>query len=458
MPDQPTGLTRRGFLPATAGAIMIVPRHVLGAGYTAPSDKLNIAAVGVGGMGQNYVKGCASENIVAIADVDHAYAAPVFQKYPGAKVYKDFRVMLEKEKGIDAVIVGTPDHNHAVVASAAIALKKGRVRGQADDAHGVGSARAGPGGAGAEGGHADERAIHLHGPGRDYRGMGEIGRDRDSARGARVDGPAGVAAGAGAAGGEGRKFRRRSIGISGWGPRRSGRTTRCTIRSISAAGTISARAGWATWPATAFHIIVKALGLGAPASVSAATTVIREPLRKGEKPEPDWTRSKRGSYPEAFPSSSMVTWDFPARGDQPAVRMTWYEGGLRPPRPLEMAPDRQLGADGLIFVGEKGTLWSGFTGGIHFLSAEQEKALAAPAKTLPRTKDHYMEWVNACKGGAPANCNFEFAAPLTEIALLGVIAQRTGKYLQWDAEAMRFPNDAAATELLKPQYRTGWSL
>src|ERR1035438_1103924 len=125
MSDEKTGLTRRGFLPATAAVFTIVPRHVLGAGYAAPSDKLNIAAVGVGGMGQNYVKGCASENIVAIADVDHVFAAPVFKTYPNARIYKDYRVMLEKEKGIDPVIVGTPDHSHAVVASAAIALKKG---------------------------------------------------------------------------------------------------------------------------------------------------------------------------------------------------------------------------------------------------------------------------------------------------------------------------------------------
>jgi hypothetical protein len=154
----------------------------------------------------------------------------------------------------------------------------------------------------------------------------------------------------------------------------------------------------------------------------------------------------------------MVTWDFPARGDQPAVRMTWYEGGMRPPRPLEMAAERKLGADGLLFVGEKGTLLNGFTGGVQFLSARQEDSLMAPPKTLPRTKDHYMEWVDACKGGPPANCNFDFAAPVTEIALLGVIAQRTGGFLVWDAEGMRFPNDAAATQLLKPEYRQGWSL
>jgi hypothetical protein len=117
-----------------------------------------------------------------------------------------------------------------------------------------------------------------------------------------------------------------------------------------------------------------------------------------------------------------------------------------------------MGADGLMFVGDKDTLLNGFTGGIQFLSDKQEKSLTPPPKTLPRTKDHYMEWVNACKGGPPANCNFEFAAPLAELALLGVAAQRTGKFLQWDSAGMRFTNDAEATGLLKPDYRKGWTL
>jgi len=117
-----------------------------------------------------------------------------------------------------------------------------------------------------------------------------------------------------------------------------------------------------------------------------------------------------------------------------------------------------MGDHGLMWVGEKGTLMSGFSGGMRFLSERQEKSLAPPPKTLPRTRDHYMEWVNACKGGPPANCNFEFAAPLTEIALLGVIAQRTGRFLLWDAASMRFRNDAEATALLTPEYRKGWTL
>jgi hypothetical protein len=111
-----------------------------------------------------------------------------------------------------------------------------------------------------------------------------------------------------------------------------------------------------------------------------------------------------------------------------------------------------------LFVGERGALLSGFSGGIRFLSEEQERSLTAPPKTLPRTKGHYLEWIDACKGGPAANCNFDFAAPLTETVLLGVVAQRVGRYLLWDADGMRFPNDPAATRLLTPEYRSGWSL
>ncbi|MBN2001603.1 Gfo/Idh/MocA family oxidoreductase [candidate division KSB1 bacterium] len=105
---------------------MVVPRHVISASEKrqAPSDILNIAAVGIGGMGQNYIKGCESQNIVALADVDDKLAAPVFERYPKAARYRDYRKMLEKEKNIDAVIVGTPDHTHAIVAMAAVKMGK----------------------------------------------------------------------------------------------------------------------------------------------------------------------------------------------------------------------------------------------------------------------------------------------------------------------------------------------
>jgi predicted dehydrogenase len=120
-------ITRRHFVPgagAALSAFTILPRNVLGAPFVSPSDKLNIAGVGVGSMGAAYLRSCESENIVALADVDHEFAAKTFARYPAAKTYKDFRVMLEKEKGIDALVIATPDHTHAVITMAAIQAGK----------------------------------------------------------------------------------------------------------------------------------------------------------------------------------------------------------------------------------------------------------------------------------------------------------------------------------------------
>jgi predicted dehydrogenase len=457
MPDETSGLSRRAFVPATAAAFTIVPRHVLGAGYTSPSDKLNIAAVGVGGMGQNYVKGCASENIIALADVDHSFAAPVFKTYPGAKIYTDYRVMLDKEKSVDAVIVGTPDHSHAVVASAAIARKKG-VYVAKPMTRTVHEARA-LAKAAREQGVATQMSVQSTSTDpavttEEWVKSGVIGHVREvHVWTDRPVWPQGLVRPAG------KSSIPESLNWDLWLGPASARPYNPVYHPFNFRGWYDFGTGaLGDMACHAFHIIVKALDLGVPLSVNADRTVIREVLRAGDKPDPDWTRSKVGDYPETFPSSSMVTWDFAARGALPSVRMIWYDGGLRPPRPRDLAPDRNMGAHGLMFVGEKGTLMSGFSGGMRFLSEEQKRQLPEPPKTLPRTKDHYMEWVDACKRGPAANCNFEFATPITELALLGVIAQRTGRYLQWDAEAMRFTNDADATALLKAEYRKGWTL
>jgi len=206
-----------------------------------------------------------------------------------------------------------------------------------------------------------------------------------------------------------------------------------------------------------FHVIVRALDLGLPVSVNADRTFQRV-FAPDQKPDPTWSRSVVASTPESFPMSSIVSWNFAARGTKPPVRMFWYEGGLRPPRPVDMAPEDQLGADGILFVGDKGILASGFTGGPRLLTDAQRKDFSPPAKTLPRTAGHYLEWIDACKGGKPASCNFDFGSQLTEICQLGVAAQRSGKYLSYDAAAMRFTNDADANQYLTEQYRTGWSL
>jgi predicted dehydrogenase len=206
-----------------------------------------------------------------------------------------------------------------------------------------------------------------------------------------------------------------------------------------------------------FHIVFTALDLKYPVSVEANNSIVMLPALHGDA-DMTWTRCRKAQFPETFPNSSQVTWDFPARGDQPPVRLHWYDGGLRPPRPLGLDPAEPWGADGLMFVGEKGVLLSGFSGGPRLVTAAQKASFTPPPKTLERSKGHYEEWIAAAKGGPPAKCNFEFASLIAETALLGVIAQRTGKFLQWDSENARIANDAAANELVHAQYRPGWSL
>ena len=256
-PDTSAALPRRTFLAGAAAAtgFTIVPRHVLGGqGQKAPSDKLNIAAVGIGGMGKNNVKRCETDNIVALCDVDFELCDPVFKKYPDAKRYKDFRVMLDQQKDIDAVIIATPDHSHAVIAMAAMAMGK-HVYVQKPLTHSVHEARLLT-----ETARKYKVASQMGNQGHSGRGhpapvrMGVGRRDRQRPRGARLDQPARVAVGhrGGQAHGDARGSSRPRLGpVARARPRPPVSTRPITPRS-GARGGISARARSATWAATSW--------------------------------------------------------------------------------------------------------------------------------------------------------------------------------------------------------------
>jgi hypothetical protein len=191
------------------------------------------------------------------------------------------------------------------------------------------------------------------------------------------------------------------------------------------------------------HIIVRALDLGLPISVSTSAAFLMEPT--DTDPEQPWMRARKARHTETFPAASIVTWQFAAG----APGVTWYDGGLKPPRP-------KLPASGILFIGDKGELFSGFSGGPRLLTESRRREWNPPSKTLPRMTNettqpgsparigHYQEWVAACKGAPDPTCNWNFGALLTEITLLGAIAQRTGAHLDWDASAMRFTNNPEA--------------
>jgi predicted dehydrogenase len=445
-------LSRRGLLGAAA-AMAAAP--AVKAAKTA-GEKLNIAGVGIGAMGANYLAGCESENIAALCDVDDNYAAKTFAKYPKAVRYRDFRELLEKEKNIDAVIIGTPDHTHAVVAMAAMKAGKhvycakpmthtiAEARLLAKTARDMGvatqmsvqSCASDPALTTAEwvqsGVLGPVREVHVWSD----RPVWPQGIDRPT------DTPPVP----------------KGFDWNLWlGP--------APERPYNPVYHPFNWRGWTDFGTGALgdmgchtlHVIVTALALGAPVAVQASTSFQMVPAPP-EKADQSWMRARKIKHPETYPDASIVTWDFAARPKHPPVRVHWYDGGIRPPRPVGMDPGTPIEGDGILFVGDRGVLVSGFSGGVTFLSAPNARDFVPAEKKLPRSIGHYKEWILAAKGGKPANCNFEFGALLTEIALLGVIAQRTGKSLAWDAETGEFTNYDAANKLLSMSYRSGWSI
>jgi predicted dehydrogenase len=453
-----TALTRRE-VAAAGMAAMVVPRRVLGgSGYQAPSDTLNIAGVGVGGMGRRYIQGCESERIVALCDVDHSFAAPVFRKYPGARVYRDFRQMFDKEESnIDAVIVATPDHMHAFVVLRALRLGKHVYCAKPLT-------------------HTIEEARIVASAAREAKVATQM-----SVQSCATDGACNVA----------------EILLGGAiGPVREVHIW--TDHPIYPAGQIRPKDAppvprdldWDLWigaapyrpyhPAYhpwiwrcwwdfgsgtvgdmvchAMHVFHGPLQLGAPSTVHASRTTMHggyfQMLPDGKEILPPRIRT-----PESESYSSVITWDFPARGSLPPLRMHWYDGGMQPHRPLELDLRTPMPTSGVLYIGELGKLLTQFSGGRPVLLPERRfRDFQSPPKTLPRTVGHYKEWVQACKTGKATNCSFEFGSRMTEIAQLGTLAARTARLLQWDAERMQITNDAEANALVSPPYRAGWSL
>jgi hypothetical protein len=209
-----------------------------------------------------------------------------------------------------------------------------------------------------------------------------------------------------------------------------------------------------------FHVFFKALRLDQrpPRAVTAYSSYHREPSGRLLL-----TR-------ECESDANQVAWEFPPIDDLPALRLHWYDGGMRPLRPEELDMNVPMPESGMLLVGEQGKMLSGFSGGLDWLlPADKFQGFARPAPTLPRTMGHYREWTEGCKAGKPTNCPLELGCQMTETALLGTVALRTlvpdqprvgwpAKLLQWDADAMRITNDEVANDCISPPYRDGWSL
>jgi len=446
------GMSRRTFLRTTAGAaaFTIVPRHVLGGpGYTAPSDRLNIACVGVGGKGRSDIDAVSTEVIAALCDVDEELMAATIredaERNPQlltARRYRDFRLMLEKEQSIDAVTVSTPDHTHAVIAMMAIKMGK-HVFVQKPLTHTVAEARA------------------LATAAREANVVTQMGNQGHAGEGARLinewiaDGALGDVT-------EVHVWTNRPIWPQGIDRPESIPSVPSTLdwdlwvgpapwRPYHPAYHPFAWRGWVDFGTGAIgdmgaHLLDQpywALNLGAPTTVEASSTEVMK---------------------ETYPLASVVRYRFPARGTKLPVTLQWFDGGLKPPRPDDLEPGRRLGDEGggAIYYGTKGTLLHGTYGANPRLIPETRMMeYKRPPKTIPRSAGIHQEWVEAIKSGKKSTTDFSYSGPLTEMMLLGNIAIRTSKenvVLEWDPAAMKVKNLPAADEFLQTSYRVGWSL
>jgi predicted dehydrogenase len=449
-------ITRREFMGRTAAAtagLMIIPRHVLGGRrYTAPSDLLNIGCVGVGGKGFSDVQAASAENIVALCDVDDTMMANLLNsdehppeykaKYDKAAKYRDFREMLDKEKSIDAITVTTPDHTHAVIAMMAIKMGK-HVFVQKPLTHTV----------------KEARLLALEA--KKAKVVTQMGNQGHSKEGARLvcewiwDGAIGKVT-------EVHVWTDRPI----W-PQ--------AIEAPKEIPSVPPTLDWNIWlgpaPWRPYHPAYLPFvwrgwwdfGTGALGDMGAH--LIDQPfwalnLGSPQKVQASSTQFTKDSYPLA----EMVTYQFPARGKMPPTKLTWYDGGLMPPRPAELENGRMMGDEGggCLFVGDKGMLMCGTYGeNPRLLPEKLMQDYKRVEKTIPRSPGIMEEWIAAIKAGKKSTTDFEYSGPLTEMMLLGNIALRmkdSKTVLEWDAEKMEFPNFPEANQYVHKEYRAGWSL
>jgi predicted dehydrogenase len=531
-PSQSTesaGVSRRDFVTTAAAAgagLVIVPRSVLGRGFQAPSDTVNIATIGIGGMGANNTRAVMSQNIVAVCDVDDtlldraltrfqsALDPPpppttptqpsrqprrpprppssaqlsanekvskqnemehlrrfVAEQLPKLPRYRDYREMLEKQKDIDAVIVATPDHMHAAIASAAMDLGK-HVYVQKPLCWSVHEAR-----------HLAEKAR----AGKVVTQMGNQGHSRDEARTGYEYIASGVI-------GEIREIHvwtNRPLGYWPQGvprpaplPQDAAQPLRwngggINLRladAMAGAYPVPDQLSWDLFigvaPLVQYHPIYHPFnwrgwvdwGQGALGDMGAH--LLDHPFWSLKLGLPTTIETLSTPFNRVcYPHATTTYYQFPARDSLPPVRLTWYDGGLTPPKPEEVGDEPLNGEGGILYIGSKGKMLQDTYGlNPRLLPQSLHDAAGAPKQLLPRVphEAHEMNWVDAIRGRQEISCPFEYAAPLTEVMLLGIASLRAGGRIHYDAAAMRITNaprpDDDPNQYLRREYRRGWEI
>ncbi len=461
----PGGLSRRQLFRRSAelfAAASVLPRSVVGgASAPAPSDRLTLAGVGVGGVGYGQVQACekAGFEVTVLCDIDHAYAKKAYDRWPEARRYTDYRGMFDKEGDkVDAVYIGTPDHTHAVIAMEAIRKKKHiccvkpltrtihecRTVVRAAEKAGIATqvtAAANTGEQGCRtceliraGAIGDVHEVHAW-TNRPLWPQGMLRPPGSDPIPSTLNwdlwiGPAAM-----------RPFKNKwpddhyavkqiktPLGIQ-WGY--NGVYHPWNFRGWWEFGTGSLGDMGCHHVNTPY----RALKLTHPVRINASASKV---------------------FSETVPLASIVTYEYPAREGMPPVRLLWYDGGLKPSCPPQWG-ERTVPDEGTLYIGEKGILFSSWNQ-LEVLPAGRAEKFKNVPRTLKRRSGTWAEWHEACKGGEEAGCNFTWAEYITEFVLLGNIAIRTGKHLAWDAAEAKFTNFDPANKHLKEAYREGWHL
>ena len=461
--------SRRQFLKTTAAAATaatfnIVPRHVLGGPrYVPPSEKVNVAIIGAGGQGRTNVRNLFPLDncqVIAVADPAESFSLENFyykgmggrlpvkaeiEKHYSAKTpnfrcadYVDFREMLEKEKAIDAVLIATPDHLHAYASVAAMRAGK-HVYCEKPLTHNIWEARQ-------VAKVAEETGVAT-----------QLGSQGHSSNGTREtieyiqDGAIGAV-----------HEIHVWVGAKRWNPSLTGRPPETPP--------VPAGLNWDLWlgprQARPFHPAYFPVAwrdfwdFGGSGIGDFACHDMNTAVRTFDLPLP----SRIAAHPvgvtdrEIAPHGALIHYTFPAAGLRPEIRMTWYDGGMMPPVPAALG-DFQLPKRGCLFIGATGVIQCNGSGGAPKIFPDKRRLeYVPPEPRLKRSNGHHRDWIDACKGGAPATSPFAYAAHLTEIALLGVLSLRTQSPITWDAAAMKATGLPAADPFIKEDCRPGWEI
>jgi predicted dehydrogenase len=451
---KPSWITRRRFVANSIFAAIVTPGlRAQAHGRISANEKLNIGIIGAGGRGQDNLNEVRSENIVALCDCDLRQAANSFKAFPNAARYQDWRKMLDTEKTLDAVVVSTPDHNHAFISISAMRMGK-HVYCEKPLTRTVWEARL------------------MAKTASEYKAATQMGTQGHAFEGSRRA----VEVIRSGMIGDVRELHVWTDRPAGWWPQ--------GIDRPDGQPAVPDGLDWDVWlgpsetrpyhPAyvpfkwrgfwdfgtgaigdMGIHNLDTAywgLELGIPASIEVKSCAPEHGDKRLRETGPLW---------------SIIEIQFPARADKPPVKMTWYDGGKVPPKELFHGEPIPKADGGSLVIGSKGTLFTRtWHGGqskedmFQLLPRKEFADIQLPVQTLPRepSQSQHKEWIAACKGGPMPLSNFGYAASLTESLLLGNVALRTGRRIEWDAEQMRATGCPEADQYIRPSYRSGWTL